>query len=289
MGLFIIAGLAVCTAAALLEFHMETKRFVVTRYTIRSKKLPKAFCGVKMALISDLHNKVYGEENERLLGAVKREKPDYILIAGDILTAKRGEDFSTSVSFLEKLAKSYPVYYSFGNHESRLKEKKEHYGTMAAEYERAIGKLPLHMLHNQKVEIRRNGDTILIYGLEIGTEYYYRFKPYNMTGNYLNKKLGRANAEQFHLLIAHNPYFFPAYAEWGADLVVSGHNHGGIVQVPFLGGLVDPKLRLFPKYDKGLFQERDAQLVLSGGTGSHSPNFRVLNPPELVIITLEKE
>lgn len=288
MSFFIFAGLSACAAAALLGFHMETKRFVVTRYTIASKKVPEAFCGVKLALISDLHNQAYGKGNEKLLGAIAHEKPDYILVAGDMLVAKRGEDFSPAVDFLKKLVEHYPVYYSFGNHECRLREKKDHYGVMADEYERAVGKLPLHMLHNQKMEIRRKGDSIVIYGLEIGSEYYYRFKPYVMTENYLNKKLGKVDGEKFSILIAHNPFYFPAYAEWGADLVVSGHNHGGIARVPFLGGLVDPNLRLFPKYDKGLFQEKDAQLVLSAGTGSHSPNFRAFNPPELIMITLSK-
>lgn len=288
MDVIILAGIAVC-AAALVLFHLETKRFVVTRYTVASKKLPKAFDGVTLALISDLHNQVYGKDNRRLLDAIEKEKPDYILIAGDMLVAKKGEDFSAAVGFLKAISERFPVYYSYGNHECRLREKRQHYGTMAEDYERAIGKLPLVMLHNDKQRLERNGEAVDIYGLEIGGEYYYRFKPTAMTGDYLKRKLGEARPDTFCILIAHNPAYFPAYAEWGADLTVSGHNHGGIVQAPFLGGFIDPNLRLFPKYDKGLFTEQESQMVLSGGTGSHSPNFRAFNPPELVIITLERK
>ncbi len=289
MSPYIFFVLLLLCITALVLFHLETKRFIVKKYNIASQELPEAFCGIKLVLISDLHNTIYGKENQKLLAAVDREKPDYILIAGDVLTARAGEDFTPAVDFLKAVSSRYPVYYSYGNHESRLKEKKERYGDMAKEYEGAIGKLPLHMLHNQKEQIVRDGASLWIYGLEIGQEYYYRFKQYRMTGNYLNKKLGKKKKDGYHILIAHNPFYFPAYAEWGADLVVSGHNHGGIARVPFVGGLVDPNLRLFPKYDRGVFSEGKTKMVLSAGTGSHSPNFRAFNPPELVVITLDRK
>lgn len=287
MNLYILAALFIVVLVALVIFHLETKRFIVKTYTITSKKLPKAFHGTKIALVSDLHNVEYGKENQKLLEAIDKEKPEYILVAGDMLVAKAGEDFSAAIAFLKAISEKYPVYYSYGNHECRLKEKKVVYKDMAARYNQEVERLPLFLLHNQNAEIKKGASSIRIYGLEIGMEYYYKFKPYKMTGMYLNKRLGKKNPEEFSILIAHNPYFFPAYAEWGADLVVSGHNHGGIAQVPFLGGLVDPNLRIFPKYDKGLFQEKDSQMVLSAGTGSHKPNFRAFNLPELSIIKLE--
>lgn len=278
---------AVCVIA-LLCFHLETKYFVIRRYPIASRKLPEAFCGVKLALITDLHSTVYGKNNQKLLSAIAQEQPDYILIAGDMLVAKPGADFTPAVDFLQAISAAYPVYYSYGNHECRLQKNKRKYGDMAKQYEQAIAGLPLHMLHNQKLCLERGEDKIWIYGLEIAQEYYLRFKNYKMTGDYLKKKLGKKE-DGYSILIAHNPYYFSAYAQWGAELVVSGHNHGGIVHVPFLGGLVDPNLRLFPKYDKGLFGERESQMVLSGGVGSHNPNFRAWNLPELVILTLTGE
>lgn len=282
--ILLLTGLVLC-AVALIYFHLETKRFIVKRYMIASGNLPEAFHNVKLALITDLHNTVYGKGNQKLLVAIEQEKPDYILLAGDMLVGKPGADFTPAVDFLKAISDRYPVYYSYGNHECRIKEKKKKYKDMSKQYEQAIAKLPLHMLHNQNIEITRGNESIRIYGLEIAHDYYKRFKTYKMTGKYLNKMLGEKKPE-YTVLIAHNPYYFPAYAQWGAELVVSGHNHGGIARVPFLGGLVDPNLRFFPKYDKGLFTEQESQMVLSGGIGSHSPNFRAFNLPELVMITL---
>lgn len=283
-----ITVLILCCVGALVYFHLETKRFIVSRYQITSEKLPQAFEGTRLALISDLHNSTYGKENQKLLDAIEREKPDYILIAGDMLIAKPERDFTVAVDFLREVSARYPVYYSYGNHECRLKEKKERYGDMSRRYEQAITGLPLHLLHNTRVQIKKEDSYIWIYGLEIAQEYYYRLKKYKMTGNYLNKKLG-TKPEEYSILIAHNPLYFPAYAQWGAELVVSGHNHGGIARVPFLGGVIDPNLRLFPEFDRGIFVENETQMVLSAGIGSHSPNFRAFNLPELVMITLERK
>lgn len=284
LGILVIAVL-LFGAVALICFHLETKFFTVKKYTIASGNLPEAFRNTKLALITDLHSTEYGKGNKRLLAAIEREQPDYILIAGDMLVGKEKEDFTPALKLLEAIADRYPVYYSYGNHECRLKEYRKRYGSMAGDYERALKKLPVHMLHNKGIELKRGDASIHIYGLEIAYEYYTRFKTYKMTGKYLTKLLGEKK-NGYGILIAHNPFYFPAYAEWGADLVVSGHNHGGIVKVPFFGGLVDPNLRLFPKYDKGLFREKESQMVLSGGMGSHSPHFRAWNLPELVMITL---
>lgn len=286
---YMIAAAALAGMSALTLCHLETRHFIIRRYVIASGRLPQSFDGVRLALITDLHSTEYGRGNKKLLAALETESPDYVLIAGDMLVAKPGADFTPAVSFLKEISSRYPVFYSFGNHECRLGEKKDYYGDMFRSYTEAIGRFPLTTLHNRSVRLEREGDAIDIYGLEIGKEYYRRFKHYQMTGNYLTGRLGKRDAEQFSVLIAHNPFYLPAYAQWGADLVVSGHNHGGIARLPFLGGLVDPNLRIFPKYDRGLFREDNTQMVLSGGTGSHSPNFRAFNPPELVMITLQQD
>jgi predicted MPP superfamily phosphohydrolase len=88
-------------------------------------------------------------------------------------------------------------------------------------------------------------------------------------------------------LLAHNPKYFKSYAAWGADLTLSGHIHGGIVQIPFLGGAVSPQVEFFPKYDAGLFHENDKAMILSRGLGTHTINVRINNTAELVSIKLK--
>lgn len=87
-------------------------------------------------------------------------------------------------------------------------------------------------------------------------------------------------------MIAHNPEYFPAYAEWGADLVLSGHVHGGLMRLPFLGGVIAPSMKLFPKYDGGVFEEHGSTMILSRGLGTHTLPIRIFNPGELVVIRL---
>lgn len=92
-----------------------------------------------------------------------------------------------------------------------------------------------------------------------------------------------------NILIAHNPDYFEEYAKWGADLVLSGHVHGGIMRIPFLGGVLAPSYRIFPKYDGGVFKEGKSVMLLGRGLGSHTIQLRFFNPAELYEVTLNPE
>ena len=92
----------------------------------------------------------------------------------------------------------------------------------------------------------------------------------------------------YNILLSHNPLYYPAYRDWGADLTLSGHIHGGIIRIPGLGGLLSPDLTLFPRYDGGHFTERGKHLIVSRGLGNHFL-VRVMNPPEIGVITLARQ
>jgi predicted MPP superfamily phosphohydrolase len=110
-----------------------------------------------------------------------------------------------------------------------------------------------------------------------------------MEDSYLQEILGKPRENACRILIAHNPDFFEQYAAWGADVVVSGHVHGGIMRLPFFGGVVSPRLTLFPEYDGGRFEKGQAVMILSRGLGTHTLPLRIFNPGELVEIHLEPE
>jgi predicted MPP superfamily phosphohydrolase len=97
-------------------------------------------------------------------------------------------------------------------------------------------------------------------------------------------KIGSKEQENFQILIAHNPIYFKNYAEWGADLVVSGHVHGGIVRLPLIGGVISPAIALFPRYDGGKYEQNGSTMVLSRGLGTHTIHVRVFNPGEVCVI-----
>ena len=90
----------------------------------------------------------------------------------------------------------------------------------------------------------------------------------------------------YEILLAHNPDYFPQYCQYGADLILSGHVHGGLVRIPFLKGIASPAVRFFPRYDGGLFTEGKSNMVVSRGLGTHTLPVRIFNPAELVVIRL---
>ena len=109
-----------------------------------------------------------------------------------------------------------------------------------------------------------------------------------MPGDYLQTVLPEKTPGMYTVLLAHNPDYFERYREWGADLVLSGHVHGGVMRLPFFGGVIGTNFRLFPKYDGGLFREDGATMIVSRGLGAHTIPLRIWNPAELVEIVIRK-
>lgn len=263
----------------------DSNRFVVRTHEITDGRIRKP---LRAVVLADLHNKCYGKQNRKLLKAVRDCHPDCILIAGDMLTARPGKSFETALHVLGELAGDYPVYYGNGNHEHRLKLYRRSYGDMAQRYGAALGELGIEPLVNAHVFLQSHG--IAVYGSEIDKFYYKRFRVQIMEPEYLRQLLGVPDPDVYNVLIAHNPDYFPQYAEWGADLTVSGHVHGGIVRVPFWGrGVASPNVRLFPKYDGGLFREGGSTMLLSRGLGIHTIPFRLFNPGELWVVDFNPE
>ena len=276
----------IITVIALLLFFfimimvLDGNRFRVVSYEISHEKIKKPYTFV---VLSDLHNKVYGKNHEKLIRAIEKEQPAGVLIAGDLLTAKPGYPLHLALDLLEQLAPKYPIYYGMGNHEARLFLYPEVYGTMGADYEEKLKGLGISLLRN---ESRSLGEDLVITGFDMKREYYKRFKKTTMTTEYLKKTLGEKNKDKFQILLAHHPDYFQEYSSWGADLVLSGHVHGGMVRLPFLGGVISPALRLFPKYDGGSFEEKESRMILSRGLGMHTIPVRLFNPGELVVLKL---
>ena len=273
----------------LMVMVIDGNRFVVTNYKIVTEKTKHSH---RFLVLSDLHGKEYGYQNEKLLKKIEEQNPTAILIAGDMLTATPGQEFGHVLTFLGKLSEKYPIYYGNGNHEYRLKLYPETYGNMAEEYAKGLSSIGIHPLCNESTKPEE--EKIVIYGLEIDREYYKRGKKTVMDVSYIEEKIGKPDEKMFNILLAHNPQYFKEYAAWGADLVISGHVHGGIMRLPVLGGVISPALTIFPKYSGGLYKEtvnkdRESVMVLSNGLGSHTIPVRVFNPGQLVMIEVDSE
>lgn len=278
--LIIIVILAVFFLTVMI---IDGNRFRVVEYQLYSSKVKKEH---RYVVLSDLHNKSYGEKNSRLIRKIIGLTPERILIAGDILTAKPGKSYEVALDLIKNLAEKYPIYYGMGNHETRLFLYPETYGDMGERYLADLNKVSVDFLKNESQQCE---DNIRITGLDMDRNYYKRLKKYPMDSNYLKETLGEADKQKYEILLAHNPDYFEEYAEWGADLVLSGHIHGGMMRLPVLGGVISPSVKLFPKYDGGIFKIGKSTMILSRGLGMHTIPIRIFNPGELILLKISPE
>lgn len=242
---------------------------------IRKEKIGDG--GIKILQISDLHKRSFGKYNLGLEGEIaEKTNPDLIFITGDIVS-RTETDFSNVKSLLYRLSEIAPVYMINGNHEQSLP---------IDAYEEFI-KIPntygVNYLRNEGKTIKIKGKKLRIFGVEPRYTTYKRGKSYRHLDEVdlkeMNRLLGECpENEDTVILLAHNPKFADAYAQWGADYTFSGHVHGGIVRI-FGKGILSPERNFFPKYTKGVYNSGKMKLLVTSGLGK----LRLFNPPEIVM------
>ena len=282
----IICVLVVLIVLVLLESWRENRVFRKTYYRIESSKLQKLQRARKVIFLSDLHNHCYGEENQKLLDAIKKEEPDLILITGDMLIGKEGISPETAQAFVCQLPKICEVHYSNGNHEQRMKENTEKYEDIYLQYQKELKKAGVHFLENEHIRLTWDGVPVDLYGLEIPHKFYTKFAKMELSVEEIQKCIGASEKEHYKIVMAHNPVFADAYMKWGADLTLSGHLHGGLVRIPGLGGVISPQIKLFLKYSGELTSEGEQAVVVSKGLGMHTICFRFCNPAEMIVLQI---
>ena len=194
--------------------------------------------------------------------------------------------------FLDHFDKVCPIYMCLGNHE-QIAEQLTSYSdnNRFLNYINKITEKGAILLDNKKIKVNNGEDSINIFGLTPELYHYSRrdIEPYDenlsLTESYIENVLGKSPKE-FNILLAHNPAYFEEYVSWGADLTLSGHIHGGVVRIPFLGGLFSPEKIFFPKYDAGLFESGDSRMIVNRGLGYSKINIRLFNRPEISFIKL---
>lgn len=279
---------------------LERKMIVNTKYTIHSKSLGKDLYDLAFVVIADLHNVSFGKNNKRLIKKILELKPDFVIIAGDMVTKRKPCYPGRAYNLIKEISEYYPVYYAYGNHEQYFEDLKpvcdeDSYKEQTALYEawdiykEKLKKLGVYLLDNDSIVLQYKDSKLTITGLSISPDFYHKGNKSRINQEELYSKIGSKGSDSFQILVAHNPIYFSDYIEWGADLIISGHMHGGIVRLPFVGGVVSPQVKLFPKYDSGLYEDNKLCMLVSRGLGSHSFMPRFLNPPELMKVTLRNE
>lgn len=238
---------------------------VLTRYDYTSSKVPEGFDGYRIVHISDFHCKEFGDGESDLIAMIRNAEPDLILFTGDSIDDEHSLDnYRDLITGIYNVA---PIYYVNGNHE---------YDASAplAEMKELNEKYQVHDLNDASVVVEHNGDSILLSGLD-----------FRLTMRGLRNNIDYANTTMFNILLYHGTDKFDGIAPYNYDLVLSGHTHGGIVCLPFIGGIISNQKELFPKYDSGVYTSGLSTMISSRGLGDASiPRFH--NPREVICITL---
>lgn len=269
----LIVFIIVSVLLGVVLFRNRNQDFIESFYQIQSDKVES---NIRIVHLSDLHLKMFGNDNQNLLEGIKKLNPDLIAITGD-MTDKNVDDYQAIITLCEKLVEIAPVYYSPGNHEW---EKIVHEKSKIAE---RLKKCGVHFLADNSEIVNINDNQICIGGLAEWPEAY--------------EKYGKSFLEEFEknsefkLLLVHYPEYFKKDGILvGAqiDLALCGHAHGGQIRIPGIGGLYTPDQGWFPKMTEGLHDIDNGVVVISRGLGDGMDKKipRINNMPELVIIDI---
>lgn len=272
-----------------VESIREHNRFYTKEYDVSGHNIPASFDNTSFVVIADWHNATYGPDNNRFITKVKELQPDYILIAGDMIVCSPHTQtkIKQTADLLKQLSTIAPVYYGYGNHEYGVREQLHNTRGLWDIYIKALDletNSNIHMLDNKRMIIKRGSDKLCISGLTLDKSFFKRFYTKPLESSYVKQICYEDNA--YNVVLAHNPDYFSTYADAGADLVLAGHNHGGMIRLPLFGGVISPRFHLFPKFDRGKYVKNATTMILSGGLGTHSIPIRVNNVPELLLVRL---
>lgn len=277
--LFIIIAI-VSVLIALFINEKINQKVHLTEYTYTDGHIPEAFDDGKILFLSDLHEAPFADD---IISYAKDIQPDLFVITGDMAQLP-----DTKIDETLKIAKALkeiniPVYAVSGNHERQ-----------GGEYDRIIQELwaaDVYMLENGSIEIEKNGEKITLVGIKDPrhdevTEYKKKVIRENIA-----YELGRYH-DNFSILLSHRADIYPVVKDTGVDLILSGHLHGGIIRLPFVGGIIGKNgdnSRL-PAYEYGVIKEGESTtMIVSGGCDKNPKKKRYFNPPELLLITLKRK
>ena len=264
-----IIGLCIVLAILIPFFIWQNNYLMETTYEYNVSDIDPALDGMKIAQISDLHNKKFGKGQKNLLQKLEKYQPDIIFVTGDVIDSNH-TNVEVALEFLEGAVKIAPTYYVIGNHEMWLD------ADTLAELKSGMEKLGVYYVDNECLSIPYGETTYNLVGLDVD----------NLYGSKLDQCMEMVDEDKFSILLAHEPQYFNRYCTIGMDLVFTGHAHGGQVRLPVVGGLVAPDQGLFPEYTEGIHVEDQTTMVVSRGLGNSIIPVRIFNFPEIVYVEL---
>lgn len=265
---------AALTAAVLYAAFQQ--RLTIRTYTEISGKVRSR---IRLALLTDLHSTIYGNAQKALISLIRKQKPDILLLAGDIADDK--VPHNGTVQLLAAIGQRYPCYYVAGNHEFRSLEIQNIKAMMRA--------LHIHVLEGNSVTVEINGVPLRISGIDDPSGFPVQTadgRLFSCWDEELQSVVSTNAGDIYSILLTHRPELTESYRSSDFDLVVAGHAHGGQVRIPgIMNGLYAPQQGILPKYAGGRYQLGKTALIVSRGLCKNRRP-RVFNPPEVVVIDI---
>lgn len=249
------------------------EEILVTEYhTFESAKIQNQF---RVVCIADMHNKEFGKDNKYLVERIEAEKPDIIAIVGD-MNIRSDSDNSKVVTLLNQIKAIAPVYYVLGNHE---RDAALEPGATIIEDIKATG---VTLLEDEITQIEVKDQKVALTGLTVfhqsdGSEHFGTLIP--QTEEY--------SKDELTIVLCHYPeYYMWWLKDRDFDIMLAGHAHGGLIRIPFVGGLYAPEQGMYPEYTDGIYSHGKSTMVLTKGLGRSSDIPRVNNPPEILVLDI---
>lgn len=249
--------------------HLHT-----SSYELFFPDLPKDFDGFRIVQLSDLHGRSFGKENSRLVQRVRELHPDLLALTGDFTSRPR--ELPAAQELISGLDGVAPLYWVNGNHEWYL-------DATAPETEKFIAAHGGTTLSDRFEPFYRENSRIIIAGAEDPNAWRDRTEPEELA-----KQLRALYPNDFVLWLGHRNFWVEKYPALPVELILSGHAHGGIVRLPFVGGLLNTNHRFGAAYENGVYRSERFTMVVSRGLGNSIPIPRFLNRPDIVCVTLRK-
>ena len=250
----------ICGYGLFQNYHLIT-----TEYEYLSTEVPQELDGYTIVQVSDLHNQIFGIGQKSILSRIKKCEPDIIVVSGDAVDLTH-TNYSLTEMFFKGAVEIAPVYYITGNHEEWLKDRNPE---RFDEYIQKVTSYGVIFIDDKKVQM--DGFTLV-----------------GIADSSLSGNLPAYDSSNLVVMLAHEPNYMNKYADTGADLVFSGHNHGGQIK---LGdkGVLSADFTFFPEYDCGEFKSGDTTMIVSQGLGNSVLPIRVNDYPEIVKVVLRHE
>lgn len=267
----------ICLAAVLgaffcYEIYVST-HYDVSYYEVNTSNAKE---DLRIVFISDMHLNEYGNDNESLINDIKDLKPNLIITGGDLATYGV-ENYDGMLSLCNKLSKIAPLYGVLGNHEDEkiflgnetdLPDKFENAG--------------LNLLRNEQETVSIGKNRIEIIGVEGSHENFEQYGAKEFMDNL------KVEPSAIKVCIAHTPQLFKdSLKNYDFDLGLSGHYHGGIVQIPNVGGLFTKDEGFFPSVSAGKYDIENKTVIVSRGMGDQILTPRINNNHELAVIDIK--